>query len=146
MRVMLGDVAENHWAKEKLEEAGVPVRVYPGVGMSHHKLAIFDGTTTILGSTDWTTQSFYLNKELSLEIEDTGLASWFDSGFESDWAESGPDFESDPHELSYKYLPHTLSLHAPAAVQRWGMKLAGAAARLHEAVVRPPDSEIALAG
>jgi len=66
------DVLESMPAARKvlrlLKEGHVPVSIYRGKGLLHHKFALIDGTTLLTGSLNWTKRGFEENWEYLMEI------------------------------------------------------------------------------
>lgn len=57
-------------ASNALQAAGVPVRISQGMPLFHHKWALIDETTLVLGSANWTRAAFKKNKDYILFIKD----------------------------------------------------------------------------
>jgi len=55
---------------EMLEEHGMPVRIHTGGGLLHHKWALIDGKTLIIGSANWTRSAFAKNQDCLLICKD----------------------------------------------------------------------------
>ncbi|MEA2065484.1 MAG: phospholipase D-like domain-containing protein [Thermotogota bacterium] len=68
---------QNVKAKEILESAGIKVRFDSGGTVTHVKLIIIDGYTTVTGSHNWTYTAFALNNEASVVIESPEIAAEF---------------------------------------------------------------------
>lgn len=57
-------------AAEKLKEYKIKVSHNRGIQMMHHKLAVFDHKTVIMGSTNWTQSAFEKNQEALLFLNE----------------------------------------------------------------------------
>ena len=79
---------QNADAMAVLQAAGASVRYYAQAGdeLLHAKLGIFDGTTVLFGSCNWSRSGFTRNHELDLLIRDQSLARVFLSRVDGDWA------------------------------------------------------------
>ncbi|WP_420422251.1 phospholipase D-like domain-containing protein [Simkania sp.] len=56
---------------EALQAAGVPVHTFQGMPLFHHKWALIDESTLVLGSANWTRAAFNKNKDFILFITNT---------------------------------------------------------------------------
>lgn len=54
----------------KMQDAGIDVRTYAGIGTFHHKFAWIDGTTLINGSLNWTNAAFKRNWDCFLILHE----------------------------------------------------------------------------
>ncbi len=73
---------------EKLKAKGVQIRYYPsqpGLGMH---LAIFDNSTFLLSSSDWTHVSFIANHEFSITVPSPTASEKLGQIFNQDWERS----------------------------------------------------------
>jgi cardiolipin synthase A/B len=61
-------------ASENLEEAGIPLYISKGGKLLHHKLALIDQKTLLLGSANWTKSAFEKNEDCILTIYDLSNA------------------------------------------------------------------------
>jgi cardiolipin synthase len=78
-----------------LRQAGVSCRFYAGHGEKlHAKAAVFDGTTLVVGSANWSRSGFTRNHELDAVIVDTGIAGTALARMERDWGQTPADFRS----------------------------------------------------
>ncbi|MBS0616188.1 MAG: hypothetical protein JSR58_06525 [Verrucomicrobia bacterium] len=59
-------------AAEQLKTAGIPIRQSQGMQLMHHKWALIDEKTLILGSTNWTKAAFTKNRDCLLFLENLG--------------------------------------------------------------------------
>ncbi len=69
----------------RLQEAGIPVRVDRTEHHMHHKYAVFDGTSTLTGSYNWTRSANQFNDENLVVTDDARLARVFSDHFEKLW-------------------------------------------------------------
>ncbi len=69
----------------RLRNAGVQVRVDQTRKHMHHKFAIFDHTTLLTGSYNWTRSAFRENEENIIVVDDPRLVSPFVTEFEQLW-------------------------------------------------------------
>lgn len=138
VRVLLSRSDENRPAREKLEEAGIEVKVFTppqdDQKISYHtKMAIFDDEKVILGSCDWTTQAFYLNHELNISARDSGLALYMKAGFEKDWTGNASPTQSFDKAFEFKGIDRIrvfnrkLAQKLPSSLAKAGMVIAGLA-------------------
>ncbi len=72
-----------------LYDSGVGVR-YDGFGLMHHKFAVFDGTSFLTGSYNWSNSAESRNNENIIIIDDTELARIFSEEFERMWRKFQP--------------------------------------------------------
>ncbi len=72
---------------DRLEAAGIPVRVDRTHHHMHHKFAIFDGEVVLTGSYNWTRSAAAHNHENLVVSNDPRLARAFSRIFEEVWAE-----------------------------------------------------------
>ena len=70
---------------ERLDAAGVPVRVDRTSNHMHHKFAIFDKSRVATGSYNWTRSAAKYNEENLVVAYDTGLIRQFRDEFEKLW-------------------------------------------------------------
>jgi cardiolipin synthase A/B len=92
LRVLLDPTQpQNADTLARLRAAGATVRFYAQAGdeLLHAKLGIFDGSTVLFGSCNWSRSGFTRNHELDLLVHDRSLARVFLARVEQDWAESG---------------------------------------------------------
>jgi phosphatidylserine/phosphatidylglycerophosphate/cardiolipin synthase-like enzyme len=92
LRVLLDPTQpQNADTLARLRAAGATVRFYAQAGdeLLHAKLGIFDGSTVLFGSCNWSRSGFTRNHELDLLVRDGSLARVFLARVEQDWAESG---------------------------------------------------------
>lgn len=75
---------------ERLERAGVPVRLDRTEHHMHHKFAIFDGSYLVSGSYNWTTSAATANEENIVVVSDPRLLAPFAETFERLWRAYGP--------------------------------------------------------
>jgi len=93
LRVLLDpSQPQNAAAFGLLEPVGAEVRFYRPSGdeLLHAKLGIFDVTTALFGSCNWSRSGFTRNHELDLLVNEPSLARTFLSRMEQDWAVSAP--------------------------------------------------------
>jgi len=74
---------------QRLREANVPVRVDHSPHHMHHKFAVFDGTTLLTGSYNWTRSAANHNQENVIVTADARLVGAFTDMFERLWADLG---------------------------------------------------------
>jgi phosphatidylserine/phosphatidylglycerophosphate/cardiolipin synthase-like enzyme len=74
----------------RLGKAGVRVRVDQSEHHMHHKFAIFDATTLVTGSYNWTRSAAEHNRENILVTDDPKLVGPYATNFESFWQSLGP--------------------------------------------------------
>jgi phosphatidylserine/phosphatidylglycerophosphate/cardiolipin synthase-like enzyme len=67
--------ADNHPWKNKAQEAGMAV--LPNGDVLHHKFAVIDRKTVIVGSQNWSDAANYINDETLLVIENTQIAEQY---------------------------------------------------------------------
>lgn len=72
-----------------LRENGVEARwATLKFGRTHSKFAVVDGKKVLVGSTNWSWNAMFKNRESSVIIESTEIANDFSQIFESDWAKA----------------------------------------------------------
>ena len=94
----------NAGAVETLTAAGVPVQGYrlgPDFLRMHLKLAIFDGSRAVTGSTNWTRSGFGWIGETDVELHGGEVVTQLSAQFEADWQRSVPAL---PPSLSARRL------------------------------------------
>lgn len=64
----MGSRGASKMAAETLQAAGVPVQAFQGMPLFHHKWALIDESTLVLGSANWTQAAFKKNKDFILFI------------------------------------------------------------------------------
>ena len=69
----------------RLRDSGVQVRVDKTDKHMHHKFALFDHTTLLTGSYNWTRSAFKENEENIIVVDDPRLVSAFSEEFASLW-------------------------------------------------------------
>ena len=69
----------------RLGESGVEVRVDKTDKHMHHKFALFDHTTLLTGSYNWTRSAFKENEENIIVVDDPRLVSAFSEEFSKLW-------------------------------------------------------------
>jgi phosphatidylserine/phosphatidylglycerophosphate/cardiolipin synthase-like enzyme len=81
---------QNAAAMAQLVAVRATVRFYVQAGdeLLHAKLGIFDSTTVLFGSCNWSRSGFTRNHELNLLVRDATLARIFLSRLDQDWAAS----------------------------------------------------------
>ncbi|MEM9194651.1 MAG: phospholipase D-like domain-containing protein [Myxococcota bacterium] len=72
---------------EKLERAGVPVRMDQSEHHMHHKFALFDQRVVLTGSYNWTRSAQKHNRENIAVSEDPKLIRGYHQGFETLWTD-----------------------------------------------------------
>jgi len=77
----------------RMAQAGIPVRVDASPYHMHHKFALFDGTTVLTGSYNWTVGAARNNEENLVVSNDRRLVTAFSSEFERLWK------AFEPHQL-----------------------------------------------
>ena len=70
---------------ERLGRLGVPIRVDRTEYHMHHKFALFDGTTALTGSYNWTRSAARYNMENFIVTHDPRLVTMFSETFEQLW-------------------------------------------------------------
>ncbi|HEX3629879.1 MAG TPA: phosphatidylserine/phosphatidylglycerophosphate/cardiolipin synthase family protein [Candidatus Dormibacteraeota bacterium] len=75
-----------------LKPAAAQVRFYLQAGdeLLHAKVGVFDASTVLFGSCNWSRSGFTRNHELDLLVQDPTLARVFLSRVAQDWSESSP--------------------------------------------------------
>ena len=73
-----------------LQRAGVPVRLDRSEAHMHHKFALFDATTLLTGSYNWTKGAARDNQENILVTDDERLVAAYYDEFERLWERYGP--------------------------------------------------------
>jgi phosphatidylserine/phosphatidylglycerophosphate/cardiolipin synthase-like enzyme len=71
---------------DRLEAAGVPVRIDRTEHHMHHKFAIFDRNLVVTGSYNWTRSAADFNMENMVVTDDERLIAAFSEQFEALWA------------------------------------------------------------
>ena len=74
----------------RLLRAGVPVRTDASEAHMHHKFAVFDETTLLTGSYNWTRGANRDNQENILVTEDQGVVRAYQEEFDRLWERYGP--------------------------------------------------------
>jgi len=74
---------------DRLGRLGIPVRVDRTENHMHHKFAVFDRTTTLTGSYNWTRSAARYNEENFIVTDDARLTKAFSERFERLWRELG---------------------------------------------------------
>jgi phosphatidylserine/phosphatidylglycerophosphate/cardiolipin synthase-like enzyme len=64
----------------------------------HNKLIVVDDAQVLLGSQNWSTSGLLTNRETSLLVEDSAIATYFAGIFDSDWDTSEP--RTQPPEVA----------------------------------------------
>jgi phosphatidylserine/phosphatidylglycerophosphate/cardiolipin synthase-like enzyme len=87
----------NRPAIEFLNTHGVEARFDDPEVTTHAKLVVMDGSTVILGSTNWNHYAFCEHRQADVRIEDPRLAEAFETAFNRMWDEPGtwPDLAFD---------------------------------------------------
>ncbi len=83
----------NAGATKALLDAGISVHLYrlgPDFVRLHLKMAIFDGTSAVAGSTNWTRGGFEWVGETDIELHGGGVIAELAAQFEADWQRSYP--------------------------------------------------------
>jgi phosphatidylserine/phosphatidylglycerophosphate/cardiolipin synthase-like enzyme len=75
---------------DRLAAAGIPVRIDSSPSHMHHKFAIFDGTTLLTGSYNWTRGAADENQENFCVVGDRRLVTAYARVFEGLWARFAP--------------------------------------------------------
>ena len=91
LRVLLDPTQpQNAGSMASLQSAGADVRLYAQAGdeLLHAKLAIFDRTTVLFGSCNWSLSGFTRNHELDLLVREPALGRTFLARMEQDWIAS----------------------------------------------------------
>jgi phosphatidylserine/phosphatidylglycerophosphate/cardiolipin synthase-like enzyme len=73
-------------AYEALKASGVNARFDDPKTLQHSKVVIVDSNHTVVGSHNWTAGSTYVYRDVSLYMESTDLAAWYENRFSSLWA------------------------------------------------------------
>lgn len=102
VRVLLDPLVSYPWlppaplnagAVDTLQRAGVPVHFFR-LGQDflrlHLKMAIFDGSRAVAGSTNWTRAGFGWVRETDIELDGGGVIGQLQAQFEADWRRSAP--------------------------------------------------------
>ena len=90
-RVQVRIVTDNDKAQDRgsdvqrLDEAGIPVRVDRTSDHMHHKFAVFDKSRIATGSYNWTRSAAEYNEENLVIAYDTGLIRQFGDEFQKLW-------------------------------------------------------------
>lgn len=74
---------------QRLERAGVALRIDQTEHHMHHKFAVFDGERLLTGSYNWTRSAARNNEENLIVTRDPGLVRAFSEEFERLWARFG---------------------------------------------------------
>lgn len=74
---------------DRMERAGIPVRVDRSPFHMHHKFALFDGTRLLTGSYNWTRSAAERNEENFIVTGDSRLIGPFSELFDSMWDRFG---------------------------------------------------------
>lgn len=86
---------ENRATQELLSDARLPFRLLYGRqgrgSKMHHKFAILDGRTALIGSYNWTMESEEQNYECLLILREPEQLKSYAQEFEALWAEAGED-------------------------------------------------------
>ncbi len=80
----------NQYAVDKLKSAGALVRYYPVTDTVHlnSRFAVFDGSSALLGTANWTHSSFVQNHEVAALVPSTAAAQRLSAQFNEDWKKS----------------------------------------------------------
>jgi len=72
-----------------LDSNGVEVRKAPSnFKITHSKIMVVDGVVVLIGSHNWSLNAMFYNREMSVIIHDSDLASQIEGIFNSDWEKS----------------------------------------------------------
>jgi len=72
-----------------LDSNGVEVRKAPSnFKITHSKIMVVDGVIVLIGSHNWSLNAMFYNREMSVIIHDSNLASQIEGIFNSDWEKS----------------------------------------------------------
>jgi phosphatidylserine/phosphatidylglycerophosphate/cardiolipin synthase-like enzyme len=70
---------------QRLQSAGIPIRVDHSSDHMHHKFAVFDAACLITGSYNWTRSASEVNEENVVLLYDRSLVRQFRERFEALW-------------------------------------------------------------
>ncbi len=98
VRVLLeADVHANKDRVTELESHGITAKLDTEERYTHAKLVVADGTTALLGSTNWSWMSVHKNNEADVLITDPALAGFFATVADDLW--DTPDEHANPEPV-----------------------------------------------
>ncbi|MGI9657639.1 MAG: phospholipase D-like domain-containing protein [Gaiellaceae bacterium] len=99
---------------EYIDSLGLAVRpVTDRYGLMHHKYAVVDGTRVWTGSMNWNEDSFSLQENCVITVEDEATASAYLTNFEELWSSQEVEGSGE-----HDYAPRTLSTNGASAEVR----------------------------
>jgi cardiolipin synthase len=115
----IGKTAMNERACARLRAAGIEVRWFAQNAATleklHAKIGLFDDDQTLVGSANWSTSGFRVNREADVEILSTETNAAFERWFQHDWTERT---SSDPVYLDPQGEPITMERRGHASALR----------------------------
>lgn len=75
---------------EKLKAGGISIRYFPSQPSLGIRLAIIDGNSFLMSSSEWTRYSFVANHEFSITVPSPSASLKLDQMFQQDWGKSKP--------------------------------------------------------
>jgi phosphatidylserine/phosphatidylglycerophosphate/cardiolipin synthase-like enzyme len=87
VKVLMENSSENKDGYNFLKNNSVDVKIHNNKTTTHAKLAVIDGNTVIMGSTDFSYYSIEKNNEIDVIIESNKTAAYYENYFKKIWAQ-----------------------------------------------------------